>query len=261
MDKEKLESLLIDMIDGNLDARTKAEVEDMLGKDPEARILLEQLTQVTTAMDRSSELEPGRRIKDRFLKLLAEEQQGNNTDGRREKQVFFQPSVFRIAAAVALVLSGVAIGYWVNKNQQQENEMAMLRREMEATKQMMLAMMENQLSASKRIQGVNVALTIGSADDEVVKALVKTMNQDANTNVRLAALEALSRFQHEPAVRSALISSLDSQNDPVVQIALIQLLVKMKEKGVVNELERIINDSTSIKPVKDEAYSGILKLS
>ncbi len=139
--------------------------------------------------------------------------------------------------------------------------MALLRREMAATKQMMLAMMESPQSASRRIQGVNVAMTIESADDEVVSALVKTMNKDANTNVRLAALDALSRFQHEPNVRAALIESLDTQQDPVVQIALIQLLVKMKEKGVVDGLERIINDSTSITPVKDEAHTGILKLS
>jgi HEAT repeat protein len=257
MEKEKLESLLIDMIDGSLDAATKQEMDTLLASDPDARLMLEQLKKLTAAMERSSELEPRRGMKAKFLKALEEETK-NSTEG---KQIFFRPAVLRIAAAVALVLSGVVIGYWVNKNQQQENEMALLRREMMATKQMMLAMMDNQQSASKRIQGVNVALTITRADDEVVTALVKTMNEDGNTNVRMAALDALSRFQHEPAVRSALIRSLDTQEDPVVQIALIQLLVKMKEKGVVNELERIINDSTSIKPVKDEAHTGILKLS
>jgi len=257
MEKEKLESLLIDMIDGSLDARTQQEVDNILAADPEARVMLEQLRKVTSAIERSSELEPRRGMKAKFLKVLEEETEKTATG----KQVYFQPAMFRIAAAVALVLSGVAIGYWVNKNQQHENEMALLRREMEATKQIMLAMMDNQQSASKRIQGVNVALTISIADDDVVKALVKTMNEDGNTNVRMAALDALSRFQHEPAVRTALIRSLDTQEDPVVQIALIQLLVKMKEKGVVNDLERIINDSTSIKPVKDEAHTGILKLS
>jgi hypothetical protein len=35
----------------------------------------------------------------------------------------------------------------------------------------------------------------------------------------------------------------------------------MKEKGVLKDLNRIIEDSNTIKPVKDEAYSGILKLS
>ncbi len=47
----------------------------------------------------------------------------------------------------------------------------------------------------------------------------------------------------------------------MVQIALIQLFVQMKEKGVVDDLQRIVDDSRTTKAVKDEAYSGILKLS
>jgi hypothetical protein len=46
-----------------------------------------------------------------------------------------------------------------------------------------------------------------------------------------------------------------------VQIALIQLLVRLKEKGVVNELERMVEDEQNLKAVKDEASNGILKLS
>jgi hypothetical protein len=258
IEKEKLESLLIDLIDGKLDAAQRKNVEDILASDPDARLLYDQLKQVTNAIDRSPEVETPRPMKGKFLEMLAEEEERSEQKG---KQVFFQPSFARIAAAIALVLSGVAIGYWVNKNQQQAEQIAQVARELEQTKQLMLAMMENQQSASKRIQGVNVALTIQAADDEVVKALVKTMNEDQNSNVRLAALEALTNFQHEPAVRSALINSLSTQNDPVIQIALIQLLVKMKEKGVVNDLNNIINDSTSIQAVKDEAHTGIMKLS
>ena len=254
MEKEKLESLLIDLIDGKIDSQSQKEVEKILATDPEARMLLEQLRQVTDAMDKSSDVEPRRGMKDRFLRMLDEEHHSIVPEVPRGKQVSFQPAFFRMAAAVALVMSGVAVGYWVNKNQNQADDIRML-------KQMMLSMMENPQSASKRMQGVNVALTMGSADDEVVAALVNTMNEDLNTNVRLAALDALSQFQHEPGVRSALIRSLGTQKDPVVQIALIQLLVKMKETGVVNELERIINDSTTITPVKDEAHSGILRLS
>jgi len=254
MEKEKLESLLIDLIDGRLDSQSKKEVETILAADPEARVLLEQLRQVTDAMDKSSDVEPRRGMKDSFLRMLEEERRSVAFGAPRGKQVSFQPAFFRMAAAIALVMSGVAVGYWVNKNQNVAEENAML-------KQVMLSMMVNPQSASKRMEGVNVALTIERADDEVVAALVKTMNEDLNTNVRLAALEALSRFQHEPPVRAALIKSLSTQQDPVVQIALIQLLVKMKETGVVNELERIINDSTTITPVKDEAHTGIVRLS
>ena len=87
------------------------------------------------------------------------------------------------------------------------------------------------------------------------------MNEDPNSNVRLAAMEALGKFSNEVRVRNALIQSLSTQKDPVVQIALIQLLVKMKEKSVVGQLEQMTKDATTMKAVKDEAYSGILKLS
>ena len=126
---------------------------------------------------------------------------------------------------------------------------------------MMMGLIDNQQSASQRLQGINVALTIESADDEVVNALAKRMNEDPNTNVRLAALDALSKFHTEPQVRKVLLDALSTQKDPMVQIALIQLMVQMKEKSVVNDLKKIVDDSETMKAVKDEAYSGILILS
>jgi HEAT repeat protein len=87
------------------------------------------------------------------------------------------------------------------------------------------------------------------------------MNEDPNTNVRLAALEALGKFKHEASVRRVLIESLAKQNDPVVQISLIQMMVDMKEKSIIGELEKLTQQKEILKAVKDEAYTGILKLS
>jgi hypothetical protein len=156
---------------------------------------------------------------------------------------------------------GGSIGYWINKNQQQQHELAELKRQVEENKTMMLTMINNDQSASQRITGVAVAYQLETADDEIVNVLVKTMNEDPNTNVRMAALEALSKFHAEPTVREALVRSLSIQKDPVVQIALIQLMVTIKEKGIMKDLERMTKDKTIMKAVKDEAYSGILKLS
>ena len=258
MDKEKLEGLLIDYIDGKLNEADKAIVELELAQNKEANRAYEQLREVMNAMEKSERLEPGARLKVSFDKLLQEEiakQKSSKTIS------LSQPVMYRMAAGVVLVMVGVGIGYWINKNQQRENEMLALKREVHATKQMMLVMMDNQQSASQRIQGVNVALKIDRADDEVVRALSKMMNEDPNTNVRLAALDALSKFHEEPLVRKELIQALGKQKDPVVQIALIQLMVRMKEKGVAKDLERIIDDDETMKAVKDEAYSGLLKLS
>jgi HEAT repeat protein len=125
----------------------------------------------------------------------------------------------------------------------------------------MLGLLTNQQSASQRMVGATVAYQLVKADDEIVNALVKAMNEDPNTNVRLATLEALGKFKHEASVRKVLIESLAKQNDPVVQISLIQMMVDMKEKSIIGELEKLTQQKEILKAVKDEAYTGILKLS
>jgi len=257
MDKERLEGMLIDYIDGKLEATERGQVERELAQNEEVFQLYEQLKEVMQVMDRVGAIEPGPRMKQNFEQYL----KSQVNQQIKPRTVFFQPAVYRIAAGVVLVMVGIGIGYWINKNQQHTQELAELRKEMETTRQMMMAMLENQQSASQRIQGVNVALNSNQADDEVVKALERMLNEDVNTNVRLAALEALSKFQDEPHVRKVLISALGKQKDPVVQIALIQLMVKLKEKSIVNELQKIVDDNESMKAVKDEAYTGLLKLS
>jgi hypothetical protein len=260
MEKEQLESLLIDYIDGKLNDADRRKAEQEMTSNPETYTLYEQLKAVVDAMDRSTNLEPSVSLKKNFNELLEQE-----TRNKESKTVFFQPAVYRVAAAIAfLVVAGVG-GYWVVENQQQTQQQAQrieeMEKEMRATKQLMMAMMNNDQSASQRMTGVAVAYKFEKADDEIVKVLVKTMHEDPNTNVRMAALEALGKFHEEPRVRKELIHSLSIQKDPMVQIALIQLLVTIKEKSVMNDLERITKDKNTMKAVKDEAYSGILKLS
>jgi len=257
MEKDKLESLLIDYMDGKLNETDKQIIEQELVRNAEAYKLYEQLKVVANAMEGSTELEPGKELKQSFENFLQQE----IAQSPKVRSVFFQPVFYRVAATITLLLVAGAAGFWVYKDQQHEQELAAIRKEMEETKRMMMTMMGNEQSASQRITGVAVANQMEKADDEVVNVLVKTMNEDPNTNVRMAALEALSKFHMEPTVRKALIESLVIQKDPVVQIALIQLLVTIKEKGVMKDLERLTKDKTIMKAVKDEAYSGILKLS
>lgn len=256
MDKEKLEGMLIDYIDGKLNEVDKQRVEQELIRNSEAYELYEQLKRVIGAMEQSVGVEPTHSLRQKFDQMLEEE-----IGKSKPNTVFFNPAFYRVAAAIAFLLVAGTGGYWIYKNQQQQNELAAIRKEMEATKQMMMAMMNNDQSASQRMTGVAVAYQFEKSDDEIVSVLVKTMNEDPNTNVRMAALEALSKFHEEPKVRKALLHSLSVQKDPVVQIALIQLLVTIKENGVMKDLERMTKDKTIMKAVKDEAYSGMLKLS
>lgn len=252
---EQLEHLLIDYIDGNLSPEQRAQVEQEIATRPETRRLFEQLRTVMGQLDHPSDIEPSAALSDRFTQSLREEINLNKPVRS------LTPMFIRIAAGIALLISGVTIGYWINKSNEQEAQMAKLQKEVEATKQMMLAMLDNNQSASQRMLGTTVAMKMVRPDDEIVNALAKSMNEDPNTNVRLAALEALIQFHEDAAVRHQLIESLSTQKDPAVQISLIQFLVRLTEKEVVRQLQNIVDDNRTLKAVKDEALSGILKLS
>lgn len=263
MEKEKLEGMLIDYIDNRLNAVDRTLVEQELLSNSDARRLYDELKEVITVMEQSSPLEPSSDLKKNFEKDLALE-----INASKGRMIFFHPRLFRVAAAVALMILSGAIGFWISRHNAQEERLAQIEKEVAATrtqlaetKQAMFGMIGNEYSASQRIKGVSVAMELSTADDEIVETLFETLHNDPSTNVRLAALEALSRFQEEPAVRKGLVTSLTKQTDPMVQIRLIQLMVEMKEKAVVDDLKKIVDDAGTMKAVKDEAYSGILKLS
>lgn len=259
MDREKLEALLIDYIDGNLSPEERARVEqEYLKSNKDAYRLYEQLKEVIQVMNRASQFEPSTRLRTDFDKVLQTEIAGN----KRGKTVWFTPAFYRVAATVALIAVAGAVGFLLNEQRQHAAQLAAAQEEILKTKKQMMDLLNNQSSASQRLMGATVAYNdIAHADADIIKVLIRTMNDDENSNVRLAAIEALAKFNDQPHVRQALISALSTQKDPVVQIALIRLLVDMRAKGLKKELEQITTDDSLLPAVKDEAHAGLLKLS
>ncbi len=93
-------------------------------------------------------------------------------------------------------------------------------------------------SAADRINAISAAAMLKNNSNEVVNGLLEVLNKDANTNVRLAALDGLARFYRDDYTRKKLLVSLKKQTDPLVQIALIGLLTRMRESGIITELEK-----------------------
>ena len=162
---------------------------------------------------------------------------------------------YRVAAAVALVL----VGYFVGNSFKANDEVGELRAELQQMKSLMLAQLDN-TSASSRLQAVNSSFAFSEADGQILEALITRMNEDQNANVRRKAIEALARFGNQALVKSALISALGSEKEPAVQIALINVLVGLKEKSAINGMQQIINDDEKLTFVKEEARMGIFKL-
>jgi anti-sigma-K factor RskA len=260
MEESKMKELMIDYLDGNLTGELNDFVKKHIEKDGQWKAEFEKLKVLTNLMDNSRDLTPDPSLQAGFDKMLAE-QMALATVKPEAKTVYWNnPKMWmQIAASVTILVAGVLVGTRLTSSTQQD-EMIALRKEMEATKHLVLTSLHNQ-SASSRIGAVNASYQMSSMDDEIVEALINAMNTDQNANVRLAALDALSEFADEEPIRKALIKSLTTQDKAVVQIALINLMVQLKENRAIAPMKKIIDDENSIEVVKDEANYGVFKLS
>ncbi|WP_018476226.1 HEAT repeat domain-containing protein [Pontibacter roseus] len=177
----------------------------------------------------------------------------------RAKQLFFPvvqglASYWRVAAGILLVLGA----FWVGRQYDQGTatepnaELAALREEVQEMKRALAS----GASASERIQLVSQEFG-AEQPDGIIQVLITTMNEDPNVNVRVAASEALYRFHHKKEVRQALVTSLRRQTDPLMQLTLIDMLVSIKEKEAIGELEDLTQRKDLLPIVKDKAAEGL----
>jgi HEAT repeat protein len=117
-----------------------------------------------------------------------------------------------------------------------------------------------QQSASERLRGVSWAYRVEPSDKEVLSALLTAVNHDPNVNVRLAAVDALRPFAANQTTRDAVMQSLRQQTAPIVQVALIDLLVDLKETEAAPELQRVATDNATDIGVRQRAEWALERL-
>ncbi|MCG8318597.1 MAG: HEAT repeat domain-containing protein [Cytophagales bacterium] len=270
MDTSDLNTKLIDYIDGKLDEAEKAVWEQKIKDNPEVAREYHQLRELMGLMERRIVQPPDKRLETGFLSMLEDEiiEMENTLEDmekniRKEKVKVYGLKLsgpLGIAASVVLVLIGTLIGMFVIKSGQ-DGQISSLKKELDATKAMVINSLEGQSSPSQRIAGVNASFKLKEADDEIITVLINTMKNDNNINVRLAAIEALYQFSSEERVKDAFVHALARQKEPVIQLTLINILVNLKENRAIDHMQKIIEDKQTIKSVKDEAQLGVYKLS
>ncbi|MEL6717178.1 MAG: HEAT repeat domain-containing protein [Bacteroidota bacterium] len=254
-----MEEKLLDYLEGTLSTREKVEVEQQLSMDASLRAQLAEIQQLQNLIGNEANLSTSKRLDDNFYQMLATEENaiGTNTKVVPMRRRFTRE--WQIAAGFLLIFS-LLTGVLMMNNQQHQREMAMMEKALEQNQQMMFNLLEGE-SPSARIKAVNFSTqTPQTANTATYEVLAKVLNTDDNLNVRLAALDALTQFADSEEVRKILIEALAKQKEPITQIALIQALVQLEEKGVVPKLQELIDHPMSEKLVKDEAYNGLIQL-
>ncbi len=215
--------------------------------------------------------EPSSAMRTRFYDTLAAFRHGLESAPKvtwRDRLMALWPKqpAFQMGLSFALLAVGVGIGYMMHAPgakpavETESQEVAALRGEVTNMRQMVALSLLQQQSASERLRGVSYAVQVPSSDTEVLSALLKTVNQDPNVNVRLQAVDALHQFGSSPVTRTAVAQSIAKQETPLVQIALIDLLVDLKDKDSAAELSRVASDEKIDAAVRQHAKWALGKL-
>jgi hypothetical protein len=157
----------------------------------------------------------------------------------------------QLAAMAAVFVIGVGVGRQTTPRPATDPELVMLREELRDMWQMLTLSLLQQQSASERLKGVGLTTQLQQPGSEVTRALLDALTHDPSVNVRLATVDALKPFAAGETVRRGVIDAFARQTSPLVQIALIDLVVEANGPDAADTLRRLSND-----PMLDPAVRG-----
>jgi hypothetical protein len=164
----------------------------------------------------------------------------------------------RFAAAALIVALGFGAGFFIGTGKKTDSgQLTVLNREVDSLKQQVSLSLLGQPSASARLQGLAMTSRLQDPDPLLLQTLLDILSNDPSVNVRLSAVDALYMFADREPVRAALSATLPRQTSPLVQIALIDLMVSLKEKRAAVALKKLLTDKKIIPEVRERARSGI----
>lgn len=259
---EEIKLLLAESWARTLSAQDSAALEQHLSVCELCRAESARLAELWRGLSLLPADEPGAGVRERFYESFSAYRDGvqyqETSEHRRRagaRQMFL-----RIAAGLALVIGGAGVGYGLRSNQASAGEITQLRAEVGSMRQLVTLSLLQQQSASERLRGVSWAYRAEPSDTEVLDALVAAVNHDTNVNVRLAAVDALRTFGANGAAREAVKQALSGETAPIVQVALIDLLVDLKETGAAPQLQRVAADNAADMGVRQRAEWALERL-
>ena len=264
MDCEKARTYLVDWLANQMEATERSQLEGHLLGCSECGEELNVLRRVWQTMGEMPVPEPSEQLPIRFYAMLGEYKALESRSRQPAASSWFrrwQPEVlYRLAYSVGLLTIGLAVGYGLsahNPGVSYQQQIRALSGEVQQMREIMLfALIENP-SASERLRAVGYTKNIERVDERVVDALLGTLNHDPNVNVRLVTLEALSGLAANPRVRQGLVRAIARQESPLVQSALVDLMVELREKRSVEGLRQLLRDKDLNVSVKTKIENGI----
>lgn len=212
-----------------------------------------QLKEINSKLEQFNFIDETNELRESFLEKLENEK---NKKKRKTITLKLNRTILNLAASVLLLVAGSFLGYFVA----QKGKVTKLENEILSIKHSYTSSVLNMQTSSIRLKAISFVEEGMSLNTELIQVLGNILNNDENVNVRLAAANALFKNNHNNEVNALLIESLKTQSEPLVQIALIEFLVKNHEKQAVQNLKILIEQDGTNSIVKQHANNGLSTL-
>jgi hypothetical protein len=264
MTSEEFRQLIPEYLSGRMRPAETRLFEEQLSTDAELQIETEELRMTWQGLGMIPLPQPSSAMRARFYQRLNDIQSGRS----RPVQggfAWWKPGLPGLVRQITIVLALFCLGMYAGRitaggGRASSTEAAQLQSQIQGLRQTVALSLLDRQSAAARLEGVSWGNQVDHPDRDLLSAMIATLQHDPNTNVRLAALDALEKFSNEQPVRQAMVNALPTQDSPLVQIALIDALVHMREKAAAGEFKKLSKETDTNSAVRQRAQWALKTL-
>jgi anti-sigma factor RsiW len=237
---------------------------------PDCQREFSELQRTLTSLDTLPAATPSPRLRANFYAMLAEEKlstQRAPAPVQRRAQVKLWSWILSPIAACGLLALAFVAGQRsvpapapVLADDTTQQQLAALQAKVDSMGQLVSYSILRQQPAGERLKGVLATQDLKSPNDQVLTQLISALALDPSTNVRLSALESLFAHADKDVVRAGVLTSLEREQNPLVQVAMIDFLVAARDRDAVSTFEQLSKKDNVDRSVRDAARRAIAQL-
>lgn len=267
MEKEKFEIWMMEYLSGELDENERQKFENYLKSNSNHKEEFDSVSNTWIGIDSFEISASSEKMDSTFFDMLNDEIQKKERKSpnwiQNLQSIFDTIKKPQLAFGMVLLAIGLGIGYFFSSNPTNGpiKEVVVSNNETEEVRGQLVLTLLDQSSANKRLLGVSEAAKLNDANERIIEALFKTLNNDPNINVRLVAIESLAKYVETPEVRMGLVKSIALQDSPLVQLGLADLMVALQEKTSIESMKKLLEKpdiDTTVKQKLEESINHII---
>lgn len=239
---------------------------------------LAELRQTLAALDTMPTAKPSPHLRANFYAMLEEEKHlatsvahhAPRTRTIRKSWSFHWSWILSPIAACCLLALGFVAGQRSvpaptaevapSSDDATKRQLAELQHKVDSMGQLVNYSLLQKQPANERLKGVLATQDMTSPNDQVITQLIGALALDPSTNVRLTALESLYPHADKDVVRAGVLASLSREQNPLVQVAMIDFLVAARDREAVSTFEDLSRKDNIDRSVRDAARRAIAQL-